>query len=161
MNTLLTCSLRDSDSHVQNYNRHSSWTLRATCSSQIDISVHHVPFASSSPVLVPTHVCVRVPNLVRRLFSQCSGLIRRGATRLTSVLESCGTPRGDSTYPPLPDLGGCWGWWWVREHVGVEPGFRAESSRILRKLYSATFAPRPGTCVDGLRSQSSGVKEND
>ena len=49
------------------------------------------------------HVCVRVPELVRRLFSQCSGLIRKGATRLTSVLESCGTPRGDSTYLPLSD----------------------------------------------------------
>ena len=34
-------------------------------------------------------------------FSQCNGLIRRCAARLTSVLESCGTPRGDSTYPPL------------------------------------------------------------
>ena len=35
---------------------------------------------------------------------------------------------------PLGFLGGCWGWWWVREHVGVELGFRAESSRILRTL---------------------------
>ena len=33
--------------------------------------------------------------------SQCNGLMRRGATRLTSELESCGTPRGDSTYPSL------------------------------------------------------------
>ena len=38
---------------------------------------------------------------------------------------------------PLGYLGGCWGWWWVREHVGVELGFRAESFRILRTLYSA------------------------
>ena len=30
-------------------------------------------------------------------------MIRKGATRLTSVLESCGTPRGDSTYLPLSD----------------------------------------------------------
>ena len=27
----------------------------------------------------------------------------RGATRLTSDLESRGTPRGDSTYPPFSD----------------------------------------------------------
>ena len=27
----------------------------------------------------------------------------KGATRLTSVLENCGTPRGDSTYPHLSD----------------------------------------------------------
>ena len=30
--------------------------------------------------------------------------MRRGATRLTSDLESSGTPRGDSTYLPLSDL---------------------------------------------------------
>ena len=49
------------------------------------------------PVVLQSHVCVRVTALVRRHFSQCSGLIRRGATRLTSDLESRGTPRGDST----------------------------------------------------------------
>ena len=36
-------------------------------------------------------------------FSQCNGLMRRGATRLTSDLESCGRPRGDSTYLLLSD----------------------------------------------------------
>ena len=37
-------------------------------------------------------------TLIVFLDSQCSGLIRRGATRLTSDLESRGAPRGDSTY---------------------------------------------------------------
>ena len=59
---------------------------------------------SLSPIVMHRHVSVRVQELVRRLFSQCSGLIRKGATRLTSVLESCGTPRGDSTYPPHSDF---------------------------------------------------------
>ena len=49
------------------------------------------------PAVLQSHVCVRVTALVRRLFSQCSGLIRRGATRLTSDLESRGAPHGDST----------------------------------------------------------------
>ena len=49
------------------------------------------------PVVLQSHVCVRVTALVRRLFSQCSGLIRRGATRLTSDLENRWAPRGDST----------------------------------------------------------------
>ena len=62
------------------------------------------PSRESSRVNVPTQVCDRVTMLVRRLFSQCSGLIRKGATRLTSVLESCGAPRGDSTYLPFPDF---------------------------------------------------------
>ena len=61
---------------------------------QLGISVHHVLLAYPSPVVLQPHVCVRVSALVRRFFSQCSGLIRRGATRLTSDLESCGTPRG-------------------------------------------------------------------
>ena len=87
------------------------------------------------PVVLQSHVCVCVTPLVRRLFSQCSGLIRRSATRLTSDLES----RWDTTRrlhlpSPLGFLGGCWGWWWVREHVGVELCFRVESFRILRTL---------------------------
>ena len=88
---------------------------------------------------------------MRRFFSQCSGLIRRGATRLTSDLESCGTPRGDSTDPSLSDLSVVAGDGGGSENtLGVELGFRAESSRILgtlseRQPQASEFVQTEGT----------------
>ena len=85
-----------------------------------------------SLVGLPQHVSVQVRVLASHF--QCDELRRRGASRLTSVLESCGTPRCLSTCHSLSVLGGCWGWWWVREHAGKELRVRVESSPILCTL---------------------------
>ena len=83
--------VRAGPEHVAMYRSTSNLANRSTM----------CPSRKSSRVDVPTQVCDRVTMLVRRLVSQCSGLIRKGAMRLTSVLESCGAPRGDSTYLPF------------------------------------------------------------
>ena len=55
-------------------------------------------------------------TLIVFIDSQCNGLIRKGASRLTLSPREQRTARCLSTYPPLSDhgfLGGCWGRWRV------------------------------------------------
>ena len=104
---------------------------------ELDISIHRVRSASLSPAVLQPHVRVQVPVLVRRLQKNdeltslrvLSALlptigffqaVSQCATRLTSVLESCGHHAVSPTTTSLSVFGGCFGWWYVREHACEE-----------------------------------------
>ena len=87
------------------------------------------------PNVMQRHVSVRVQELVRDTIFPVQRIDKEGRDAPDfSSGELRNTTRRLHLPSPLGYLGGCWGWWWVREHIGVELGFRAESSRRLSLL---------------------------
>ena len=77
-----------------------TWDIGPPCAHHVTVS--RCPATPSPcPCASPREVSKNDLPWVSQAFSQRSGLIRGCATRLTSVLESSGTPRCLSTYPPL------------------------------------------------------------